>query len=342
MERKVNALLVTGGCGFIGSAFIRYLLSRTSFVGKCVNLDALTYAGNIENVNLVSQDPRYVFVHGNICDQRLVERLIQEYAIDTILHFAAESHVDRSIDAPSAFIETNIVGTFRLLEAVRNFPHIHFHHVSTDEVYGMLGDEGFFTEESPYQPSSPYSASKAASDHLVRAYAHTYNLSVTLSNCSNNYGPYHYPEKLIPLTILNCLDHKPIPVYGKGWQVRDWLYVDDHAVALDLILKRGRRGETYNIGGESERRNIDVVTQIVQLVAELKGERLSDLMSLITFVTDRKGHDYRYAIDCSKIKKELGWAQSHTFETGLRETVAWFIAYHNANSGPELKPNFRP
>lgn len=323
--RKINNILVTGGCGFIGSAFIRYLLTKVPFTGKCINLDVLTYAGNLQNVSEVSMDPRYVFVHGNICDQPLVRKLLKENNIDTIIHFAAESHVDRSIDAPAAFIDTNIVGTFSLLEAARDCPHIHFHHISTDEVYGMLGAEGLFTEETPYHPNSPYSASKAASDHLVRAYAHTYNLSVTVSNCSNNYGPYQYPEKLIPLMVFNCMQHKPLPIYGKGLQIRDWLHVDDHVEALYLILNQGKRGETYNIGGEAEKRNIDVVQQIVQIVAELTGENVSDLNSLITFVTDRKGHDQRYAIDCSKLKRELGWKQRHTFEEGLRETVAWFL-----------------
>lgn len=326
LQRSVKNILVTGGAGFIGSAFIRYLLSKkTTFNGKCINLDVLTYAGNLENLISVSQDPRYLFVQGNINQEALVEHLCQEHEIDTIIHFAAESHVDRSILGPQTFIETNILGTFHLLEVVRRNPHIHFHHVSTDEVYGSLGETGYFTETSPYQPNSPYSASKASSDHLVRAYHHTYRISTCLSNCSNNYGPYHFPEKFIPVIILNCLSKKSLPIYGKGTNVRDWLYVDDHAEALYLLLQYGKKGETYNIGGESEYRNVDLVYEIIHIVAKLKKIDSKELEKLITHVKDRPGHDLRYAIDCSKIKTELGWSPSHKIEDGLQKTVLWYI-----------------
>lgn len=327
--RTLQNILVTGGAGFIGSAFIRYLLSsKTSFQGMCINVDALTYAGNLENLKPVAADPRYLFVKGDIRDQLLIERLCREQSVDAIIHFAAESHVDRSILGPQAFIETNIVGTFHLLEVVRRNPRIHFHHVSTDEVYGSLGAEGYFTEESSYQPNSPYSASKAASDHLVRAYGHTYHLSTCLSNCSNNYGPYHYPEKLIPVMILNCLERKPMPVYGRGLNVRDWLHVEDHAAALHLLLRKGRKGETYAIGGNSEWRNIDLVHAIIRLIAEIQGADVRTLEKLITYVEDRPGHDLRYAIDCSKIKRELGWEPAKSFDEGLRETILWYMQTH--------------
>lgn len=325
-ERKVENILVTGGAGFIGSAFIRYLLSPAlNFKGTCVNLDALTYAGNLDNLSSVAQDRRYIFEKGDIRNEALVEHLCQEHGIDTIIHFAAESHVDRSILGPQAFVETNIMGTFHLLEVVKRNQHIHFHHVSTDEVYGSLGEQGYFTEETPYQPNSPYSASKAASDHLVRAYGHTYPISTCISNCSNNYGPFHFPEKLIPVMILNCLDRKPLPIYGKGINVRDWLYVDDHAQALYMLLLKGRKGETYNIGGESEKRNIDLVYEIIQIIASIQKIDLRELENLITYVKDRPGHDLRYAIDCSKIKNEIGWKPSHQFSEGLRHTVNWYM-----------------
>jgi dTDP-glucose 4,6-dehydratase len=324
--RKIKNILVTGGAGFIGSAFIRYLLdAKTGFKGTCVNLDALTYAGNLENLSSVEKDPRYIFEKGDICNQALVEHVLQEHAIDTIIHFAAESHVDRSIVGPEAFIQTNIIGTFHLLEAVRKNPHIHFHHVSTDEVYGSLGAEGYFTEETAYQPNSPYSASKASSDLLVRAYHHTYHLSTCVSNCSNNYGPFHFPEKLIPLMILNCLEGKPLPVYGEGINIRDWLYVEDHAKALYQILQYGKKGETYNVGGEAEWRNIDLIHEIINIIAEIKQCDKEELKQLITFVKDRPGHDLRYAIDCSKIKNEMGWTPSHTFPEGLRKTIQWYV-----------------
>lgn len=325
-QRNISNLLVTGGAGFIGSAFIRYLFQKVpTFKGVCVNLDLLTYAGNLANLREVEDNPRYHFHKGDVCDQALVEKLCRDYKIDAIIHFAAESHVDRSIAGPQVFIETNILGTFHLLEVVRRLPHIHFHHVSTDEVYGCLGDEGAFTEETPYQPNSPYSASKAASDHFVRAYGKTYNLSTTISNCSNNYGPYQFPEKLIPLMILSCLNHHSLPVYGEGKNVRDWLYVEDHAKALWMLLEHSKRGETYNIGGEEEWRNIDLVKEIIRVIAEVVGEDRSALEALLTFVKDRPGHDFRYAIDCSKIKAEIGWRPDHSFAKGLEKTVRWYI-----------------
>lgn len=325
-QRKIQSLLVTGGAGFIGSAFIRLILSpKSNFQGTCINLDALTYAGNLDNLQSIADDPRYVFQKGDIRQQELVEYLCQKHAIDTIIHFAAESHVDRSIFGPQAFVETNVMGTFHLLEVVRKYPHIHFHHVSTDEVYGSLAATGYFTEESPYCPNSPYSASKAASDHLVRSYHHTYGISTCISNCSNNYGPYHFPEKFIPLMILNCIDRKPLPIYGNGVNVRDWLYVEDHAEALYLLLKNGHSGETYNVGGESERRNIDVMQEMLPLIAERKNIPIQELESLITYVKDRPGHDLRYAIDCSKIKRELGWKPAYTFSDGLKKTIDWYL-----------------
>ena len=309
--RSVKNILVTGGAGFIGSAFVRYIFSAVpEWSGQCVVLDALTYAGNPENLASVESDPRFEFVRGDIRDEPLVEKLLIEKKIDTLIHFAAESHVDRSILGPEAFIDTNIKGTFHLLEAVRRHPEVHFHHVSTDEVYGCLGEEGAFTEETPYAPNSPYSASKAASDHLVRAYGKTYGLSCTISNCSNNYGPFHFPEKLIPLMILRCLRKQPLPVYGEGKNVRDWLFVDDHAACLWQLLEKGRKGETYNIGGEQEVRNIDLVRKIIEIVADLTGESKENFENLITYVKDRPGHDFRYAIDCSKVKREIGWRPS--------------------------------
>jgi dTDP-glucose 4,6-dehydratase len=347
-QRTINNLLVTGGAGFIGSAFIRFLLKQVpSFTGRCVNLDLLTYAGNLANLREVENDPRYYFQKGNICDQPLIENLCQEHDIDAIIHFAAESHVDRSITGPKTFIETNVLGTFQLLEVVRNNPHIHFHHVSTDEVYGCLGETGMFTEETAYHPNSPYSASKASSDHFVRAYATTYNLSTCISNCSNNYGPFQFPEKLIPLMILNCLNRKSLPVYGKGQNIRDWLYVDDHAKALWMLLEYSQKGETYNIGGEEEWKNIDLVHEIIRVVAKLKGIDKGALEQLISYVQDRPGHDFRYAIDCSKIKKEIGWKQDHDFSQGLEETIKWYItqqspveAFQRLMEGNAQKPHF--
>ncbi len=325
-ERKVKNILVTGGAGFIGSAFIRYILKKvTGYQGICLNFDLLTYAGNLQNLQGIDKDPRYRFYQGDIKNEAFVEHLCRENEIDTIIHFAAESHVDRSILGPQAFIETNILGTFHLLQVIRKMPHIHFHHVSTDEVYGCLGDEGFFTETTAYSPNSPYSASKASSDHLVRAYEKTYGLSTCISNCSNNYGPYHFPEKLIPLMIINCLSQKPLPVYGKGTNIRDWLYVDDHAKALWMLLQYGQKGETYNVGGEEEWRNIDLIHEIIGILAEIKGVSKGQYEKLITYVQDRPGHDFRYAIDCTKIKREIGWQPDHNFSQGIRETILWYI-----------------
>lgn len=324
--RKVRNILVTGGAGFIGSAFIRYLLKKVShYNGLCLNFDLLTYAGNLQNLKDLENDTRYRFYQGDIRNQAFVEHLCRENEIDTIIHFAAESHVDRSILGPQAFIETNVLGTFCLLEVVRRLPHIHFHHVSTDEVYGCLGEEGFFSETTPYAPNSPYSASKASSDHLVRAYGKTYRLSTCISNCSNNYGPYQFPEKLIPLMIMNCLNQKPLPVYGNGTNVRDWLYVDDHAKALWMLLQQGKKGETYNIGGEEEWRNIDLIHEIINRLSEIQGVNKEIYLGLISYVKDRPGHDFRYAIDCRKIKEEIGWHPEHHFSQGIRETIQWYI-----------------
>lgn len=309
--RSGKRILVTGGAGFIGSAFIRYAIS---FADKIINLDLLTYAGNLESLKSVENDPSYLFVQGNICDAPLVDALCKQHEIDTIVHFAAESHVDRSILGPKAFLETNVFGTFQLLEVVRNSPHIHFHHVSTDEVYGSI-EKGSFNEESCLRPNSPYSASKAASDCFVRAYTHTYNLSTTISHCSNNYGPWQHSEKFIPHMIKCCIENKPLPVYGNGLNVRDWLYVDDHAEALWLIVQKGKKGETYDIGGECEMQNINLLHLLIEL---LDGDR-----SLITFVKDRQGHDFRYSIDCTKIKTELGWTPRHTVTDGLLKTITW-------------------
>lgn len=324
-KRKINNILITGGAGFIGSAFIRYALEKKAHLGMIVNLDALTYAGNLANLKSIESYPQYVFAHGDIRNESLVEHLIREHAIDTIIHFAAESHVDRSILGPKAFIETNVLGTFALLEVAKKFSDIHFHHVSTDEVYGCLDETGYFTESTPYQPNSPYSASKAASDHLVRAYAKTYGVSTCISNCSNNYGPYHFPEKLIPLIILNCLHQKPLPIYGNGKQVRDWLYVEDHAEALWLLLQEGQKGETYNIGGEQEWSNIDLVKLVIKKISCFKQIPEENLLKLLVHVKDRPGHDFRYAIDCSKIKGHLGWEPTHTIEVGLDKTIQWYL-----------------
>jgi dTDP-glucose 4,6-dehydratase len=323
-SRSFSCLLVTGGLGFIGSAFIRGLFGELGYRGRVVNLDLLTYAGNPENVEGSHDSSRYQFVHGDIADHDLVLSLVREHGVDGIVNFAAESHVDRSIVEPGAFIRTNVLGTFQLLEVVRKAPAVHFHHVSTDEVYGSLGPTGAFREDTPYQPNSPYSASKAASDHLVRAYAHTYGLSVTLSNSSNNYGPFQFPEKLIPLMILNLLEDKPLPVYGDGKNVRDWLHVDDHVAALWSILTRGRRGETYNVGGHGERTNLEVIALLMRAVSEQTGRPLAELERLLTFVKDRPGHDRRYAIDPAKIEGELGFKSRGTVDSLMMDTVRWY------------------
>jgi dTDP-glucose 4,6-dehydratase len=330
----MKRVLVTGGAGFIGSAVVRRLVGEGY---RVVNLDKLTYAGNLDSLREVEGAANYRFVHGDIADSELVGGLLAEERIEGIMHLAAESHVDRSIDGPAAFVETNVVGTFRLLGAALEHwrgldsgarDAFRFHHVSTDEVFGDLPfDEGMFTEETPYAPSSPYSASKAASDHFVRAWHETYGLPAVLSNCSNNYGPFHFPEKLIPLVILNALEERPLPVYGKGENVRDWLYVDDHARALELVLTAGAVGESYNVGGRAERTNLQVVEAICDLLDErspLAGGRARQ--ELITFVADRPGHDRRYAIDPARIERELGWRAAETFDSGLARTVDWYLA----------------
>ena len=331
-EHHPRVVLVTGGAGFIGANHVHLLLAEDPGV-RVVVLDALTYAGNLSNLaGLERHGERFTFVRGDICDEDLVAGLFARHDIDTVVHFAAESHVDRSIDGPMAFVRTNVVGTATLLHAARKAwaprSDVRFHHVSTDEVYGSLGDSGFFVEATPYDPSSPYSASKAGSDHLVRAWHRTYGMPVTISNCSNNYGPYQFPEKLIPLMISNALEGKPLPVYGDGKNVRDWLYVEDHCRAVDLIVRRGRVGETYNIGGKNEWSNIDLVRRLCDTVDELRpsGDSRSR-QHLITFVTDRPGHDRRYAIDCGKLERELGWRPVETFETGLRRTIAWYLQH---------------
>lgn len=326
-------ILVTGGAGFIGSAVVRHIISNTK--DSVVNVDKLTYAGNLESLTLVAESPRYVFERVDICDRAALERVFEEHQPEAVMHLAAESHVDRSIDGPTAFIETNIIGTYTLLEVARHYwkgldlarrHNFRLHHISTDEVYGDLeGPDGLFTEQTPYAPSSPYSASKASSDHLVRAWNRTYGLPVMLTNCSNNYGPYHFPEKLIPLMILNALEGKSLPVYGQGKQVRDWLYVEDHARALHQVVTEGQVGETYNIGGHNEKRNIDVVHTLCDLLQELAPTKVH-YRDLITFVEDRPGHDLRYAIDAGKIQRELGWTPQETFETGLGKTVEWYLA----------------
>jgi len=336
--KTLKTIIVTGGAGFIGSNFIRYLFGKAGFKGRVVNLDKLTYAGNPENLADVARQykGRYIFEKGDICDFKLLERLFAKYSPDAVAHLAAESHVDRSIFGPKDFIETNIHGTFALLETARQAwkgrKDVRFHHISTDEVYGSLGKTGKFKETTPYDPRSPYSASKASSDHIVMAYYHTYGLPVTISNCSNNYGPYHFPEKLIPLAILNALEGKPLPVYGDGLQVRDWLYVEDHCAAIWKIINKGRTGETYNVGGDCEMKNIDVVKGICRALERAVPARCNKALGgknyadLITYVKDRAGHDRRYAIDFSKIKKELGWQPAVRFAEGLAKTVDWYLA----------------
>ncbi len=324
-------MLVTGGSGFIGSNFIRYLLTDSDFKGRVVNLDKLTYAGNPENLSDIETicPDRYVFVRADIYDFNTLETVFDKYDIDSVCHFAAESHVDRSIVRPDDFINTNIIGTYNLLKSAQKKADSLklFHHISTDEVFGTLGEQGYFTEDTPYRPNSPYAASKASSDHLVRAYSKTYGLKVTISNCSNNYGPYQFPEKLIPLMILNAREGKPLPVYGDGLNVRDWLYVLDHCRAVWEIMKNGRRGETYNIGGQNEMANIDVVKTICDILDEILG-KLPDggpRAELIEFTKDRPGHDRRYAIDFSKITSELDWKPEESFESGIRKTISWYL-----------------
>jgi len=324
--------LVTGGAGFIGSAVVRHLIAETPH--HVCNVDKLTYAGNLDNLKPVANDSRYSFEKADICDVSAMQRIISGFRPDVIMHLAAESHVDRSIDGPDAFVQTNVLGTFVLLQSARSYfeslapdaqGRFRFHHVSTDEVFGSLGAEGFFCETTAYQPNSPYSASKAASDHFVRAWHHTFGLPTVSSNCSNNYGPYHFPEKLIPLTILNAIEMKPLPVYGNGANIRDWLFVEDHARALVEIALNGKIGESYNVGGANELTNLDVVKKICRIVDELLPHAAGSREALIKFVTDRPGHDQRYAIDATKIRRELGWQPRETFDTGLAKTVSWYL-----------------
>ena len=345
--RKLKNILVTGGAGFIGSNFIHYLFRLSSangnlfndadFSGNVVNVDCLTYAGNLESLKDVEEKfggKRYFFEKVDICNRPEIERILKQYDIDTIIHFAAESHVDRSILGPETFIKTNVMGTFTLLDAARNFwkkpdgtfrDDVLFHHISTDEVYGSLGETGYFTETTPYDPRSPYSSSKASSDHIAMAYFHTYGLPLTLSNCTNNYGPYQFPEKLLPLMISNIRDGKSLPVYGKGDNIRDWIYVEDHNRAVWLIVNKGRIGQKYNIGGENEWQNIKLLHKVIELAAKKLGKPVSEIEKTITYVKDRPGHDKRYAIDCTKIKTELGWQRKMTFEEGLNATVDWYL-----------------
>ena len=353
MSRKLKNILITGGAGFIGSNFIHYLFGLSSaknnlfsdavFDGKVVNVDCLTYAGNLESLSDVEEqfgkaagkNQRYFFEKVDICDRAEIERIFKQYDIDTVVHFAAESHVDRSILGPEAFVKTNVMGTFTMLDVARNYwkkedgsirDDVLFHHISTDEVYGSLGETGYFREDTPYDPRSPYSSSKASSDHLVMAYFHTYGLPITLSNCTNNYGPYQFPEKLLPLMISNIKDGKNLPVYGKGDNIRDWIYVEDHNRAVWLIVKNGVTGEKYNIGGENEWQNIKLLHKVIELTAAATGKKVEDVEKTITYVKDRPGHDKRYAIDCTKIKTKLGWKRLMTFEEGLQETVDWYLA----------------
>ena len=345
--RKLKNILVTGGAGFIGSNFIHYLFGLSSangnlfndadFSGNVVNVDCLTYAGNLESLKDVEEKfggKRYFFEKVDICNRPEIELILKQYDIDTIIHFAAESHVDCSILGPETFIKTNVMGTFTLLDAARSFwkkpdgtfrDDVLFHHISTDEVYGSLGETGYFTETTPYDPRSPYSSSKASSDHIAMAYFHTYGLPLTLSNCTNNYGPYQFPEKLLPLMISNIRDGKPLPVYGKGDNIRDWIYVEDHNRAVWLIVNKGRTGQKYNIGGENEWQNIKLLHKVIELSAEKLGKPASEIEKTITYVKDRPGHDKRYAIDCTKIKTELGWQRKMTFEEGLNATVDWYL-----------------
>ncbi len=330
-EHRPRSLLVTGGAGFIGSNLVRHLLANDAAC-RIVNFDALTYAGNLGNLSGITERfaQRYRFIKGDITDAALVERTMREHDIDTVVHLAAESHVDRSLDGPMAFVQTNIVGTAILLAAARSAwgkrADVRFHHVSTDEVYGSLGETGLFLETTAYDPSSPYSASKAGSDHLVRAWHRSYGLPVTITNCSNNYGPYHFPEKLIPLMITNALAGKALPIYGDGRNVRDWLYVEDHCRAIEAVVRRGRSGETYNVGGSNECANIEIVQLICDLLDLARPAAAGSYRRLITFVADRPGHDRRYAIDAAKIARELGWRPQETFQSGLRKTVDWYLA----------------
>ncbi len=325
-------IIVTGGAGFIGSALIRHAIAELNWT--VLNIDVLTYAGNLSSLEEVRQESRYHWLRADICDLDTISNAFDRFRPDAVMHLAAESHVDRSIDGPAEFIRTNVVGTYMLLEAARRYwtglpiddkTRFRFHHVSTDEVYGSLGETGLFSEQTPYNPRSPYSASKAASDHFVKAWWHTYGLPVLVTNCSNNYGPYQFPEKLIPLVILNALERRPLPVYGRGENVRDWLFVEDHARALTLVVKKGVPGETYNVGGRNERKNLDVVGAICDCLDELQPHPAGSYRNLIEFVPDRPGHDLRYAIDATKIETELGWRAQEAFDTGIRKTVQWYL-----------------
>jgi dTDP-glucose 4,6-dehydratase len=330
MENFKRSILISGGAGFIGSHLVRLFVNKYPEY-LIVNLDALTYAGNLLNLTDIESSPNYQFVKGDICDTELLDEIFEKFKIDSVLHCAAESHVDRSISDPLTFVRTNLLGTAALLSTAKkhwqqsqNSTH-RFHHISTDEVYGSLGAEGFFTERTPYDPRSPYSASKAGSDHLVRAFGHTYGMDIVITNCSNNYGPYQFPEKLIPLCIHNAVNNKELPVYGEGINIRDWLYVEDHVDALDVVFHSGKKGETYNIGGENEWKNIDLVHLLCDLVDAKNNKKPFSSRELIRFVKDRAGHDYRYAIDASKIKDELGWSPKYTFEVGLSKTIDWYL-----------------
>jgi dTDP-glucose 4,6-dehydratase len=338
MKRRLENILVTGGAGFIGSNFIHFIFNKTKFNGRIINVDKLTYAGNLDNLKEIDSkfvEKRYFFEKADICDFEKIKNIFIKYNIDTVVNFAAESHVDRSIFGPKDFIQTNIIGTFNSLEVARevwkkeDYSQLLFHHISTDEVYGSVEDGKYFLESTAYQPNSPYSASKASSDHLVRAYYKTYGLPATISNCSNNYGPYQFPEKLIPLMILNILEEKPLPVYGDGKNIRDWLYVEDHCLAIWKIINHGRIGETYNIGGENEWENIELVNSLCEKIGQLKKKERDYYKRLITFVKDRPGHDRRYAINCDKIKRELEWKQQNDFEKGLDSTIKWYMNHQD-------------
>lgn len=320
-----SVILVTGGAGFMGSSFIRYMLSKQEFIGKVINYDALTYCGNLENLKEVAQDPRYAFVEGNILDEKLLEKTIITYGANIIVHFAAETHVDRSIADGESFVKTNVLGTFHLLEVIRRHPHVRLHHVSTDEVYGSLSEQGYFLENSPYQPNSPYSASKAAADHFVRAYVHTYHIQATISHAGNNYGPCQYPEKLIPFMLERLIHARTLPLYGDGRQVREWLYVEDHSRAIEAILLHGELGQVYNVGSQEEKTNLTLVKHLIDVFCAIMGKDPHEIYKNITFIQDRPGHDFRYAMDTTKMRHQTGWKPKWSLEKGLEKTVAWYI-----------------